>query len=58
MAFQKIKPYSPDRNSSLNSGWIHTDGARTFLSYIDTKRTNIYRNDYLQIQENMMVIQR
>ena len=34
MAFQKIKPYSPDRNSSLNSGWIHTDGARTFAGVV------------------------
>ena len=34
MSFQKIKPYSKDKNSNLNKGWIHTDGVRTLAGVI------------------------
>ena len=34
MAFQKIKPYSKDKNSNLNKGWIHTDGVRTLAGVV------------------------
>lgn len=34
MAFQKIKPFSKDKNSSLNKGWIHTDGIRTLAGVV------------------------
>jgi len=34
MAFQKIKPYSSNKNSLLNKGWIHTDGRRSFAGVV------------------------
>ena len=34
MAFHKIKPYSTNKNSLLNQGWIHTDGRRSFAGVV------------------------
>jgi len=34
MAFQKIKPYSKNKDSLLNKGWIHTDGMRTLAGVV------------------------
>ena len=34
MSFHKIKPYSTDRHSLCNTGWIHTDELRTFAGVV------------------------